>query len=216
MADGTGRKVAWLSGLIGVALLAAVIAVALHASEAEAFARLLQQTQPVWLAVAAALQTATYLAQGEIWRCVTRAAGTRLPIGLAYRLSVVKLLVDQALPSSGLSGAVVVAGALQRRDIGEDVTTAGMVVNASAYLIAYIAALGVGLAVLAAEGRASTPVLVAGGIFVLVAAGVAAAAIAISGTQTEWLKGALTFRRGCSAHWQCSPARARRSFAVRA
>ncbi|MGZ5146240.1 MAG: lysylphosphatidylglycerol synthase transmembrane domain-containing protein [Burkholderiales bacterium] len=126
---------------------------------------------------------------GEIWRCVTRAAGSPLPVGLAYRLSVVKLLVDQALPSSGLSGAVVVAGALQRRGIGEDVTTAGIVVNASAYLMAYIAALGAGLAVLSAEGRASAPVLVAGGIFVLVAAGVATAAIRLSGTQAQWLKG---------------------------
>ncbi|MGZ5094816.1 MAG: HAD-IC family P-type ATPase, partial [Burkholderiales bacterium] len=189
MADRIGTKAAWLSGLIGVALLATVIAVALHASEAEAFARLLQQTQPMWLGAAAVLQAATYLAQGEIWRCVTRAAGSPLPVGLAYRLSIVKLLVDQALPSSGLSGAVVVAGALQRRGIDEEVTTAGMVVNASAYLMAYIAALGTGLAVLAAEGRASAPVLVAGGIFVLAAAVVAAGAIRISGTQSQWLKG---------------------------
>lgn len=189
MADRVGTKAAWLSGLIGVAFLAVVIAIALHASEAEAFARLLEQAQPAWLAVAAALQAATYLAQGEIWRSVTRAAGMPLSVGLAYRLSVVKLLVDQALPSFGLSGAVVVAGALQRRGIGEDVTTAGMVVNASAYLMAYIAALGVGLAVLAAEGRASAPVLIAGGLFVLAAAGVSTAALRLSGTQAHRLKG---------------------------
>lgn len=148
MADRIGTKAAWLSGLIGVALLAAVVAVALQVSDAEAFARLVDRAQPTWLAAALALRAATYLAQGEIWRCVTRAAGSPVPTGLAYRLSIVKLLVDQALPSSGLCGAVVVAGALQRRGIGEDVTTAGIVVNASAYLIAYIAALSAGLAVL--------------------------------------------------------------------
>jgi Mg2+-importing ATPase len=189
MADRVGTKAAWLSGLIGVALLAVVVAVALHASEAQALARLLERAQPAWLAAALALQAATYLAQGEIWRCITRAAGTRLAVSLAYRLSVVKLLVDQALPSSGLSGAVVVAGALQRHGIGEDVTTAGIVVNASAYLIAYIAALGAGLAVLADDGRASAPVIVAGGIFVLAAAVAAAAAIGLSGTPAPWLKG---------------------------
>lgn len=189
MADRIGTKAAWLSGLIGVALLAAVVAVALQVSDAEAFARLVDRAQPTWLAAALALRAATYLAQGEIWRCVTRAAGSPVPTGLAYRLSIVKLLVDQALPSSGLSGAVVVAGALQRRGIGEDVTTAGIVVNASAYVIAYIAALSAGLAVLTVEGRMSAPVLVAGGIFVLAAAGVAATAIRLSGTQAPWLTG---------------------------
>ncbi|MGZ5146239.1 MAG: hypothetical protein ACXWCP_22080 [Burkholderiales bacterium] len=65
MADRIGTKAAWLSGLVGVALLAAVIAVALHASEAEAFARLLEQAQPAWLAAALALQAATYLARAR-------------------------------------------------------------------------------------------------------------------------------------------------------
>src|SRR6476620_7610021 len=177
MADRIGTKAAWLSGLIGVALLAAVVAVALHASDAEAFARLIERAQPAWLAAALGLQMATYLAGAEIWRCVTRAAGMPLRVGLAYRLSVVELLVDQALPSSGLSGSVVVAGALQRRGIGKDVTTAGIVVNAVAYLMAYIAALGAGIAVLTAQGRATAPVLVAGGAFILAAAVVAAGAI---------------------------------------
>ena len=187
MADRIGTKAAWLSGLIGVALLAAVVAVALHASDAEAFARVIEQAQPAWLAAALGLQMATYLAGAEIWRCVTRAAGMPLRVGLAYRLSVVELLVDQALPSSGLSGSVVVAGALQRRGIGKDVTTAGIVVNAVAYLMAYIAALGAGIAVLTAQGRATAPVLVAGGAFILAAAVVAAAAIRLSGTQARWL-----------------------------
>ena len=178
-------KVAWLSWAVGVALLAAVIAVALHVAEAEEFARLLEQVEPAWLAAALALQAATYLAQGEIWRAVARAAGAYLPLGPAYRLSLVKLLVDQALPSSGLSGAIVVAGALRRRGIAEDVATAGIVVSASAYLLAYAAALGAGLAVMVMQGRASTPIVAAGALFMVGATAVAVATIALSGRQAR-------------------------------
>src|SRR5437867_13212307 len=58
------------------------------------------------------LQAATYLAQGEIWRSVGRMAGTPLAVTLVYKLTLAKLFFDQALPSAGLSGTVVVAQAL--------------------------------------------------------------------------------------------------------
>jgi Mg2+-importing ATPase len=134
-------RVTWLSWFVGTALLAAVVLAVLHIAEAESFARLVEQAEPAWLAAALALQAATYLAQGEIWRAVMRAAGVPLSLGSAYRLSLIKLLVVQALPSSGLSGAVVVAGALRRSGVRAEMTTSGVVVTSSAYLLAYALAL---------------------------------------------------------------------------
>lgn len=178
-------KAGWISWLVGLAMLAAVVAVALHFSEAAQFARLLEQVEPAWLAGAFALQAATYVAQGEIWRSVVRAAGTRLPLGAAYALSLVKLLVDQALPSSGVSGSVVVADALKRRGIAQDVAMAGIVISSAAYLLAYVIALGTGIVVLVAEDRASAPVVAVGVVFIVVASTVAASEIALSGRPAQ-------------------------------
>ena len=91
--------------MLGLAAVVAVVLATLHLSDAEAFAALIERANPEWLAAALALQAATYLAQAQVWRSVVAAAGHTLQLGAAYRLSIVKLLVDQTLPSSGLSGS---------------------------------------------------------------------------------------------------------------
>ena len=184
-------RAAWLSWLVGLALLAAVVMTALHLSEAEAFAQLAGRVRPEWLAAALALQAGTYLAQAQIWRAVTGVANLKLPMGAAYRLSLVKLLVDQALPSSGLSGAVVVAGALHRRGIPETVTTAAIVVSASAYLFAYAIALCTALTFMAASGGSSSALVIAGSLlFIVTATGVAATVIRACGAPPQWAQAA--------------------------
>ena len=65
----------WLSWILGAAVLAVVVVAALHLSEAKAFVRLAEEAELRWLALALALQAATYLAEGEIWRAIGRAAG---------------------------------------------------------------------------------------------------------------------------------------------
>lgn len=79
----------WISWLLGAAVLAAVVAVALHRSEAEAFARLLEQVEPGWFALAVVLQALTYLAQGQLYRRVARAGGADLPLLRACKLGLI-------------------------------------------------------------------------------------------------------------------------------
>ena len=83
------------------------------------------------------LQGATYLAQGEIFRRVPRAAGYHLPLTAAYELSLTKLFIDQALPSAGIGSTVVVARALERRAVPRTVVAASMVINIASYHAAY-------------------------------------------------------------------------------
>lgn len=177
-------KMVWLSWLLGIALLVLVIAAALHFSEAEAFAQLLGKARPGWLLAALALQALTYLAQAQIWRSVTAAAGSTLPLAAAYRLSLLKLLVDQALPSSGLSGSVFVAAALRERGIAEEVTTASIVISASSYLLAYGAALATGLMLMATRGHMHPSVAWAGLLFIVTAAAVSASVIRAAGRRS--------------------------------
>jgi uncharacterized membrane protein YbhN (UPF0104 family) len=68
---------AWLSWMLGGALLVAVIAAALHFSEERAFVRVVQDAEPWWLAVAVFLQVGTYVAQGHL---AARGSRDRTPL----------------------------------------------------------------------------------------------------------------------------------------
>lgn len=138
---GVARLALLLSWLVGFAMLAGVVLVALHWSEERALVRLAAGARPWWMAVATALQACTYLAQGQIWRLVGRQRGELLPLGQAARLSLAKLFIDQALPSAGISGTLVVARGLEQRGMARTVVMAAMVVDGVAYYAAYVVAL---------------------------------------------------------------------------
>jgi len=108
------RPLIWLSWLLGAAMLGALVVGVLQLADASHFALVLSQAEPAWLLVAIALQGLTYVVQGQLYRQVLTAAGTSLPLWDATKLSLTKLFIDQALPSSGFSGAVAVVALLQR------------------------------------------------------------------------------------------------------
>ena len=74
----TTSRVAWLSWLLGAALLVSVIAAALHLSEGRAFMRVAQAAEPWWLAIAVLLQAAH----------LRRARGNLAPWGTRGRMPV--------------------------------------------------------------------------------------------------------------------------------
>jgi len=137
----TGLRPRWISWLLGVALLAAVIAGALRFSEERAFVRLAQQAEPWWLAVAFLLQAGTYIAQGGIWRRVAAACGFTLSRTTAFELSLAKLFADQALPSAGVSSSILVTKALERRQLPPAAVSASVLINIASYHFAYVVAL---------------------------------------------------------------------------
>jgi Mg2+-importing ATPase len=153
----------WLSWLLGIAALFAVVIAVRHFSEEKAFVRLAGEAKPLWVLAALTLQGATYLAQGEIWRTVGRMAGTPLSVTLVYKLALAKLFYDQAIPSAGLSGTVVVAQALEERgSLPRSAVFAGAVVNTTSFFIAYVAALAAAIMVLSFLGMqvlCSSPLL---------------------------------------------------------
>ena len=110
------KRSPWFSWLLGIAVLFGVVIAATHFSEEKAFVGMAREARPLWVLAALMLQAATYLAQGEIWRTVGRTAGIPLALPLVYKLALAKLFFDQALPSAGLSGTIVVAQALEERE----------------------------------------------------------------------------------------------------
>lgn len=171
----------WGSWLLGAAALAGVVVVALHLSEAEAFGQLLHQVEPRWFALALLLQALTYLAQGQIYRLVAHAGQAELPLLHACQLGLVKLFVDQALPTFGVSGTLAVTAAFERRGIPRPVVIACLVISLSSYLLAYVLALGTALGILVVEGHATRLLVAACILFVLASLAVALGTILLVG-----------------------------------
>jgi len=175
------KKVRWVSWLLGAAFLGGVVIIASHASEGEAFLRLILEAKPLWLVAAFVLQAATYVAQGEIWRNLGRRAGHPLPFALMYKLALAKLFVDQALPSAGLSGTIVVAQVLEQGALPRVEVLAGAVVNTTSFFFAYVVSLAGALIILSLFGQANAFTVVSSVVFMLLSAGLGWAMMALSG-----------------------------------
>ncbi len=178
----------WIPWLLGIALVGAVVAAALHFSEAQAFVRLAEQVKPGWFLLAFLLQAGTYLAQGKIWRIVGRAARRPLPLLLAYELSLSKLFIDQALPSSGISGTVVLARALEAHGMPRAVVMAGVVINLASYNAVYVLSLGAALLITIARHQANPLVEVVSILFLLYGVTVTVATLALAGRKATIIR----------------------------
>jgi Mg2+-importing ATPase len=173
--------VRWPSLLVGFAIVAAVAAVALGLSEEREIWDLARKARPAWLLAAVLAQAGTYLAQAQIWRRVAAAAGAAVPLRLASELSLAKLFVDQAIPTSGISGSLLFAKALELRGIPRPVLMAAVSVNLSSYFAAYVICMLVALVTARLEGHAESLVLITGAAFIVASTLFAAALLALSG-----------------------------------
>jgi uncharacterized protein (TIRG00374 family) len=176
------RHSRWLSWLLGIAVLFGVVIAARHFSEEQAFVRLAREAKPLWVVAALTLQAATYLAQGEIWRTVGRMAGTHLDVTLVYKLALAKLFFDQAIPSAGLSGSIVVAQVLEKQGASpRSAVLAAAVVNTTSFFISYTTALAAAIMVLSLMGHASVVLVSASVLFIFLSAALVVAMLAFSG-----------------------------------
>jgi Mg2+-importing ATPase len=168
-------------------MVAAVIVGALHFSEAREFAQLTERAEPWWLALAVVFQSGTYLAQGQVFRCVAHAGRFSLSLATACRLGLAKLFIDQAIPSAGLSGTVVLANALEQRGMARSVIAASIVVDLASYYAAYVLSLAVALVITAVRGETRTIIVLISLVFFLFGIGLSVMVLALSGRGTHAL-----------------------------
>jgi uncharacterized protein (TIRG00374 family) len=141
--------------ITGVLLLAVVIGVAAHFGDPEEYAKLLQRARPAWLLVALLLQAATYVCAGGVWQRALARQGHHRSLLQMVRLGVVKVFMDQAVPSAGISGNVLVARALSRRGMTHQSATATVLAGLISFYIANAIAVALALVVLWMRGRVS-------------------------------------------------------------
>lgn len=175
---GRGRLVSWF---VGLALLGMVVFLATHWSEERDFARLLLRADPGWLAGAALLQATTYLAQAAVWVVVLRRTRFRVSLWDLYRMSVAKLFVDQAIPSAGLSGTLLIVHGLQRRGVERGPVMACVVVETLSNFTAFVVALLLALAWVASRGHGDSRLWTVSAVFIGCVAALTALVTALSG-----------------------------------
>ena len=206
------RAVRWFSWIFGFAMLAAVIIAALHFSEERELVRVAERAEPWWLAIAIVLQVGTYFAQGETWRVVTRSVGVAVPWTVAFKLSLAKLFIDQALPSAGISGTVVLARALEQRGVSRPVVMAVVVVDSVSYYAAYVLTLALALLITVAGGYANPLMIVAAIFFMVFSVVLTTAALVLSGRKSagpKWLRRIPLLRNVLSLIGEADPTLAR-------
>jgi Mg2+-importing ATPase len=170
----------WVSLAFGLAVLAAVVVFATHHSQELAFAQLVLTARPVWLLLGLALQMGTYLTDALIWQGVLRRARVAGPLRSYVGLGLAKLFMDQAIPSVGLSGTLLVLRALDRRAVPRPVSMAAVVLDLVSYFAAYVLALVVALGVAWSNGDLALWMTVPAGLFAVLAATVPSALLLVS------------------------------------
>jgi uncharacterized protein (TIRG00374 family) len=147
----TGRAVL----ISGVLLLAVIIAIVVHFGQGRQFAELLRKAQPAWLLVALALQGGTYVCAAGVWHRALARQGEHRPLTKLIALGLAKVFMDQAVPSAGISGTMLVARALRRRGLSHRKALGTVLAGLIAFYIAYAVAVLTALAILWSTGRVS-------------------------------------------------------------
>lgn len=125
---------AWLFG--GV-VLAGLVVFIMHFGAIEVFVAKLRGAHPLWLAAALGCQLATYISAAAVWFRVLKRAGSPLPFLSLLRLAFVELFANQAVPTGGLSGSLMVVRGLMRRGIASAVAVTALFIAALSYYAAY-------------------------------------------------------------------------------
>jgi glycosyltransferase 2 family protein len=155
----------WLPGVI---IFPALVVVVLHYGSIEKFGELLRSARPEWLVPALAAQFATYGLVALSWHLVLLRAGEGRPFRTLFRLGVAKLYTDQAVPTGGISGSVLVVKALERRGVPNHVAMAALLVGMVSFYGADVVAAAVCLVLLWLHDEASGTLVALVTVFVLI------------------------------------------------
>ncbi|HET6161674.1 MAG TPA: lysylphosphatidylglycerol synthase transmembrane domain-containing protein [Dongiaceae bacterium] len=163
-----------LSWLFGLLVLAAVMLVAARFTEIQRFGEIARKAQPVWLLAAFVLQILTYLCAAGVWYGTLRRAGIRQSFWSIVPLGLAKLFTDQALPTGGIGGTLLVVSGLDRRGVPSGVAMAALLIGLVSFYIAYLAVVLSGLGILYSAHALNRTMIIAAAAFILVAFGIPA------------------------------------------
>jgi uncharacterized membrane protein YbhN (UPF0104 family) len=154
------RRAAGLAWSSGALLLLALVFVVNHAGEERRLATLLRHARPGWLLLAAVLQGATYVCAAGVWRRALLRPDAEPRLRALLPLGLAKLFTDQAVPSAGMSGTLLVVRALVRRGVPHGEALDAVLVGLTGFYLAYALAVAGAVAALWGLGELAGPLLV--------------------------------------------------------
>ncbi|WP_241126837.1 lysylphosphatidylglycerol synthase transmembrane domain-containing protein [Novosphingobium terrae] len=131
---GAGR---WRGWFFGIMLVGALVAAVLRRHEIARLLVLVSKASPDWLAAALGLQILTYVCLALGWQAVLRHAGHPQPMPRLLRIAITKLFADQALPSAGLGGNVVLVDQLMLNGVPRGASVAALILSMIGFYAAY-------------------------------------------------------------------------------
>lgn len=177
------NKAAWLFVALTVA---AIIVVIFARGEILGVVRLFRHARVTWLLVAFGLQVLTYVLAAGVWHIALQRTPYRQPLSKLIGLALAMLFSNQAMPSVGISGGLVVVSALVKRGVPETVAMSALLLGLITTYIALCASFIVA-AVWASQFQwLFSLVLAAGVLFFLVAAAVSSAVFASKRLPEKW------------------------------
>ncbi|PJI39700.1 MAG: hypothetical protein CTR54_17770 [Rhizobium sp.] len=134
----------------------------------------------------------TYVCAGGVWWLALRHAGYAMRLREFAFLGIGKLFVDQALPTGGASGTVLVAASLRNRGIPLRIAFFAMLVGLFSYYSAYLASAIATFVIIWTNHRMGMALATAFAVFALVALFIPLAVIAMRSLSQRyipaWLK----------------------------
>src|SRR5438309_11462303 len=145
----------WQRWALALILIAAIAGAALHFGDLRQFALLLRRAHPAWLLAAAGLQVLTYVFVAAGWYVILEAGGSHLRLRRLFSLALAKLFTDQAVPTAGVGGNVLMVDRLIAFGVPRGHAAAALILSTIGYYAGF-ALLGLGaLGVLWREGKAT-------------------------------------------------------------
>lgn len=145
-------------GILGLTVIIALAWSAMHFGDLKTFALTLKRANPLWLIAALILQVTTYLSVAQGWRFVLAKAGSPQSIARLLPIAISKLFADQALPTAGMGGNMLLVNRLRTLGVPRSTAMATLLVSMIGYYAVYAILALVMLLMLWFHGHA-TPVL---------------------------------------------------------
>jgi glycosyltransferase 2 family protein len=127
----------WRSWIFSLMMIAALIGAVLRWSEVENFARIAAKARPEWLALALLLQLSTYASVAAGWASVLRSAGHPQPLKKLMGIAITKLFADQAFPSAGMGGNILLVDQLKHLGVPRGSAVATLLISIIGFYVAF-------------------------------------------------------------------------------
>lgn len=155
----------WGTWFFGVLALGGVVSAVLHFSELDKFVSLVKGIEPIWLVLAVLAQTATYVCIAMVWKRTLQRSGYHQPLWKLMSLGVAKLFTDQAVPSGGISGTLLVVRGLSQRGVPSQTAVTVMLVSLISLYSAFLLMVLMTIVILFLHHHANSTVITVSALF---------------------------------------------------